>query len=157
MWLIKGLVVTLGLLLVAAVALLAAGQLGWLAGERPTNLGVREGRLAPVPPTPNAVSSQGQDEAHRVDPLRYAGDGAAAFARLRDLVAGWPGVTVVAETPDYLHAEFRTKWLRFVDDLELLLDPAAGVVHVRSASRLGHSDLGANRRRVEAIRRQFGD
>jgi uncharacterized protein (DUF1499 family) len=157
MWLIKGLVVTLGLLLVAAVALLAAGQLGWLAGERPTNLGVREGRLAPVPPTPNAVSSQSQDEAHRVEPLRYAGDGAAAFARLRDLVAGWPGVTVVAEAPGYLHAEFRTKWLRFVDDLELLLDPAAGVVHVRSASRLGHSDLGTNRRRVEAIRRQFGD
>lgn len=157
MWLIKGLVVTLGLLLAAAVALLAAGQLGWLAGERPANLGAREGRLAPVPRTPNAVSSQAHDEAHRVEPLRYAGDGAAAFARLRDLVADWPGATIVAETPGYLHAEFQTRWLGFVDDLELLLDPAAAVVHVRSASRLGYSDLGTNRRRVEAIRRRFGD
>jgi uncharacterized protein (DUF1499 family) len=156
MWLIKGLVVTLGLLLVVALALLAAGQLGWLAGERPANLGAREGRLAPMPRTPNAVSSQSGDEAHRVEPLRYAGEGAAAFARLRDLVADWPGATVVTETPGYLHAEFQTRWLRFVDDVELLLDPAAGVVHVRSASRLGHSDLGTNRRRVEAIRRQFG-
>jgi uncharacterized protein (DUF1499 family) len=157
MWLLKGFAVTLGLLLVAAVALLAAGRLGWLAGERPADLGVREGRLAPVPQTPNAVSSQTDSEAHRVEPLRYTGDAASAFSRLRALVAGWPGAAVVADAPGYLHAEVATPWLRFVDDLELLLDPAAGVVHVRSASRLGYSDLGTNRRRVEAIRRQFGD
>ena len=142
-------------LLVAA--LVAAGQLGWLAGQRPTDLGVRDGRLKPPPKTPNGISSQATDEARRVEPLRYSGDGAAAFARLRDLVAGWPGASIVVESPGYLHAEVRTRWLRFVDDLELLLDPAAGVIQVRSASRLGHSDLGTNRRRVEAIRRRFGD
>jgi uncharacterized protein (DUF1499 family) len=91
-----------------------------------------------------------------VEPLRYAGDGGAAFARLRDLVAVWPGASIVVQAPGYLHAEFRTRWLGFVDDVELLLDPAAGVIHVRSASRLGHSDLGTNRRRVEAIRQRFG-
>lgn len=139
-----------------AGALVAAGQLGWLAGQRPTDLGVRDGRLKPAPRTPNGVSSQATDAAHRVAPLRYTGDGAAAFARLRDLVAGWPGASIVVQAPGYLHAEVRTRWLRFVDDVELLLDPAAGVIQVRSASRLGHSDLGTNRRRVEAIRRQFG-
>lgn len=142
-------------LLVAA--LVAAGQLGWLAGQRPTDLGVRDGRLKPPPKTPNGISSQATDEARRVEPLRYTGDGAAAFARLRELVAGWPGASIAVESPGYLHAEVTTRWLRFVDDLELLLDPAAGVIQVRSASRLGHSDLGTNRRRVEAIRRRFGD
>lgn len=139
-----------------AVALAAAGQLGWLAGQRPADLGVRDGRLKPPPQTPNGVSSQAADDGRRVEPLRYAGDGGAAFARLRDLVAVWPGASIVVQTPGYLHAEFRTRWLGFVDDVELLLDPAARVIHVRSASRLGHSDLGTNRRRVEAIRQRFG-
>jgi uncharacterized protein (DUF1499 family) len=157
MFIIKSLVVTALLLLALALVLVAAGQLGWLAGHRPADLGVRDGRLKAPPPTPNGVSSQAADEAHGVAPLRYAGDGGQAFARLRSLVATWPGVVIVAEAPGYLHAEFPTRWLRFVDDAEFLLDPTAGVIHVRSASRLGHSDLGTNRRRVEAIRQQFGD
>jgi uncharacterized protein (DUF1499 family) len=155
MLLLKSLLVTGLLLLAVALALVVAGQLGWLAGQRPTDLGVRDGRLKPPPRTPNAVSSQAGDEAHRVEPLRFEGDPALAFAPLRDLVAGWPGAAIVVESPDYLHAEFSTRWLRFVDDLELYLDASAKLIHVRSASRLGYSDLGANRRRVEAIRERF--
>lgn len=155
MGLLKSLVVSAVLILVVAAVLMAAGQLGWLAGQRPTNLGVRDGRLKPPPPTPNAVSSQAGDDAHHIEPLRFAGDPARAFARLRDLIAGWPGARIVAESPGYLHAEVSTPWLRFVDDLEVYLDGSANVIHVRSASRLGHSDFGTNRRRVEAIRQQF--
>jgi uncharacterized protein (DUF1499 family) len=155
MWLLKGLGVSAAILLAIALALVVAGQLGVLRGQRPADLGLRDGRLKPPTPTPNAVSSQAADAAHRVEPLHYAGDGDAAFARLRDLVAGWPGAVIVSEVDGYLHAEFSTRWLRFVDDVELALDRPAGVIHVRSASRLGYSDLGTNRRRVEAIRERF--
>lgn len=155
MWLLKSLAVAAALLVAAAVALVIAGQLGLFTGQRPADLGARDGRLKPPPATPNAVSSQADDEAHRIEPLRYSGDGRQAFARLRDLVAGWPRATIVQAADGYLHAEFTTRWLRFVDDVEFLLDPAAGVIHVRSASRVGYSDLGTNRRRVEAMRQRF--
>lgn len=152
MLVLKGLIVSGVILGVAAVVLVLVGQLGLLGGERPLDLGPRDGRLKPCPQSPNCVCSQCVDAPQRIEPLRYSGEGAQAFARLRDLVAGWPGAAVVSEADGYLHAEFATRWLRFVDDVEFLLDPSAGVIHVRSASRLGYSDLGTNRRRVEAIR-----
>jgi uncharacterized protein (DUF1499 family) len=68
----------------------------------------------------------------------------------------WPGATLVTQRPGYLHAECRTKWMGFVDDVEFLLDPAARVIHVRSASRLGRRDFGTNRERIEAIRAALG-
>lgn len=146
-------------LVLAAVALplllVAAGRLGLLAGTRPADLGVQDGRLTPVPASPNAVSSQTDSKDHAIAPLAYTGDGAAAFARAVAALRSLPGTTIVREAPGYVHAECATRWLRFVDDLELHLDAAAGVIHVRSASRLGHSDLGANRARVEALRAAF--
>lgn len=78
-----------------------------------------------------------------------------AMNRLREVLAGWPGATVVEDRPDYLAVEFETRWLRFVDDAEFLLDPAGRVIHVRSKSRLGRGDHGVNRRRVEALRRRL--
>ena len=155
MWLLKGLAVSAALLVATSVALVIAGQLGLFTGQRPADLGVRDGRLKPPPTTPNAVSSQAGDDAHRIAPIRYSDDGAEAFARLHGLVADWPGAAIVQAKSGYLHAEFTTRWLRFVDDVEFWLDPAEGVIQVRSASRLGHSDLGTNRRRIEAIRARF--
>ena len=124
------------------------------SGAAPT-LGARDGRLAPLPRRPNAVSSQADDPGRRVAPLHYAGDADAAWHRLRSVVEAMPRSRVVREESGYLHAEFTSRIFRFVDDLELLLDEDARVIHVRSASRVGHSDLGANRRRVEALRRAF--
>ena len=83
-----------------------------------------------------------------------SGDLAAAFDRLKALVADWPRTVVIAATDDHLHAACRTR-LGFVDDLECRPCPAGGVIHVRSASRLGYYDFGANRARVEALRRRF--
>lgn len=155
MVILKALVSLMVVALLLGAALLVAGQMGLLAGRRPIDLGVRDGQLKPVPLTPNAVSSRAADPRRAVEPLRYEGDGAVAFGRLRDLVATWPGAQVVSELPGYLHAEFTTPWLRFVDDVEFLLDADDGVIHVRSASRIGYSDLGANRARVDAIRQRF--
>ena len=117
--------------------------------------GVRAGRLAPCPESPNCVCSQDTDAAHAIVPLTFRGSGADAMRALRQVLAAQPRVRVVAETPEYLHAEFRTAVFRFVDDVEFLVDEKERVIHVRSASRVGYSDLGANRRRLEALRREF--
>lgn len=133
----------------------AMGILGSLltacSGERPQNLGMRDGALAPCPLSPNCVSSRADDERHRVEPLRFVDDPDVAFARLREILAARDDTTFVREETSYLRVEFRT-WLGFVDDGEFLLDPEGRVIHVRSASRLGYSDLGKNRARIEEIR-----
>jgi uncharacterized protein (DUF1499 family) len=144
------------------VMLLVAGQLGLLKGRMPPDLGARNARLKPPAHNPNSVSSQAALHADHpfrayadIAPLAYTGDGAAAFARAAALLKTTPGVTVVEETPGYLYAQCSTRWLKFTDDLELLLDEAAQVIHVRSSSRLGRKDFGVNRARVEALRTRF--
>ena len=116
--------------------------------RRPANLGVKDGRLAPPKRSPNCVSSQADpaDREHYIEPIRFSGK----IDALRKAVEDMPGATIVETRPDYLYAEFRSRLMRFVDDFELLL--AGGVVHVRSASRLGRRDFGVNRQRVEALR-----
>lgn len=134
---------------------LDAGAMGLLSGTRPEDLGVRDGRLAPCRPTPNCVSSFADpvtDAGHHVAPLRPQGDAAVAFGKLKEWIAAGERVAIVRAEADYLHAEHTSKLMGFVDDLELALDRRAGVIHVRSASRLGRSDFGVNRDRVEALR-----
>ncbi len=138
---------------------LVAARLGAFSGRPPTDLGVRDGRLKPPSNTPNSVSSQAglypdhpQRAYAQVEPYPLRGTPAAAMAGWAARVAARPDARIVEQRDDYLRAEFTTPWMRYVDDLELWADPAAGVVHVRSASRLGHGDLGLNRRRVEALR-----
>ena len=123
------------------------------AGERPQNLGIRDGRLSPCPDRPNCVSSQGIDQKHFIAPLVVTGDPQHSFERLRSCLSLRPDTTIVAEQPDYLRVEFRTTF--FVDDGEFLLNAAERRIEVRSASRLGYSDLGKNRSRIEEIRRAF--
>jgi uncharacterized protein (DUF1499 family) len=107
----------------------------------------------------NVVSSQAAQhphtEYHVIAPLKYTGDGKAAFARLTSIVRGMNGATVVETQPNYLHAEFQTKLLKFVDDVEFVLNESEGIIDMRSASRLGRKDFGVNRARLEALRTQF--
>jgi FKBP-type peptidyl-prolyl cis-trans isomerase FkpA len=128
--------------------------MGLLSGTRPTaHLGVADGKLKPVRAHYwNAVSSFATTEYHRIAPLDAGDDPQAAFSALASIVRGWPGARVITEEPGYLYAEFETRWLRFVDDVEFLLDAPARVIHVRSASRLGRKDFGVNRKRVEELR-----
>lgn len=116
---------------------------------------VHAGRLAACPSSPNCVCSQGADAAHAIVPLAFRGTAAEAMRALKQVLAGQPRVRVITETPEYLHAEFRTPFFRFVDDVEFLVAEKEHAIHVRSASRVGYSDLGTNRRRVEALRRDF--
>ncbi|MBU1568651.1 MAG: DUF1499 domain-containing protein [Proteobacteria bacterium] len=123
------------------------------AGERPDNLGVQGGRLTECPGSPNCVSSQAMDEGHRIAPLVFSDDPASAFASLKQKLGHRGDTTIIEERPCYLRVEFRTTL--FVDDGEFLLDGEHRLIHIRSASRLGYSDLGKNRSRLEEIRRQL--
>ncbi len=143
----------------AAVAVLVGAQYGLLRGTPPANLGVRNGKLAPPSPTPNSVSSQAdlwpghpQRDYARIAPLPVRGDGPNTLADLRRLCEGMPDATIVSGRADYLYVQFETRVLKFVDDTEFWFDPKAGVVQVRSASRLGRKDFGVNRARIEHIR-----
>jgi uncharacterized protein (DUF1499 family) len=132
--------------------------MGLFSGARPDDLGVHDGRLAPPKRTPNCVSSQvdkNADPGHYIAPLRYSGDPGRAWATLRKIVEGMPRARVVKDEPNYLYAEFSSKIMGFVDDTEFYLDEKAGVIQVRSASRLGRGDFGVNRARVEYIRAQL--
>lgn len=128
-----------------------------LAGRRPKNLGATDGRLAPPKRSPNCVSSQADpaDAEHFIAPIAFAGSTELAMTAAKKAIASLERSRIVREEPGYLHAEFSSKLLGYVDDLELLHDRAAGVLHVRSASRLGRRDFGVNRRRVEALRLRF--
>jgi uncharacterized protein (DUF1499 family) len=103
------------------------------------------------------VISQGEADAeHAIAPLAYSGDAAQAMAQLVAIVTAMPRTAIIESTDNYLYAEFTSKLMGFVDDVEFYLDPAESVIQVRSASRLGQSDLGANRQRVETLRQALG-
>lgn len=150
---------TLCALLVAVTTLVLAGQLGLLGGRMPDDLGVKDGRLKPPSATENSVSSQAglypdhpQKAYAQIEPFPVIDGGPQTLERLRRIVEGMEGAKVVKSDPGYLYVQFTTRWMRFVDDCEFWFDPRAGVVHVRSASRVGRKDFGVNRARVEAIR-----
>lgn len=150
--------------ILVAGGLVIAGRRGHFAGEPPTELGVRDGRLNPPSPLRNSVSSQAdywrdspQRRHAKIAPLRYDGQPAAALTRLIAVLQRCDGAMLVDTRADYVYAQFTTRWLRLVDDVEFLLAPGEGVIHVRSAARLRRDDFGRNRRRVEAIRTAFDE
>lgn len=120
------------------------------SGKRPSNLGVKNGKLASCPGTPNCVNSQSEQPQEKIEPLPLV-----AIADLKSLIESLDRTNIVEATDTYLYAEFTSKLMGFVDDVEFYRDTNANVVHVRSASRLGKSDLGANRKRIEMIREKL--
>lgn len=121
----------------------------------PSSLGLQAGRLAPCPDSPNCVSSVATDTRHVIAPFALDRSVGCAKEELKQAIAKLPRTKLITETENYLHFEFRSLILRFVDDVEFHLDETTKTIHVRSASRVGHSDLGVNRRRVEAIRERL--
>ena len=156
---VKRVLLSIALLLAVVVAGLAL-HVAMATGDtvfswkRPDNLGVKEGRLAPPKSTPNCVSSQSDpaDAEHYIAPIPFKGDAVAAMAAVRKAVEGMRDSTIIRAEGAYLYAEYRTKTMRFVDDVEFVFDEKAGLLHVRSASRLGRRDFGVNRARVESLR-----
>ena len=112
--------------------------------------------LPPCPDTPNCVSSQSTDPEHYIAPVAFTGPAEQAMQRMQRVLSELPRSSSILQTGDYSHFEVRSLVFRFVDDIECLLDAENQVIHIRSASRTGHSDFGVNRRRVEHIRDEFG-
>lgn len=110
-------------------------------------------QLAPCPSSPNCVSTQARDQQHAIAPLEYRRPRAEAKQALKTAVLSLPRTKLVEEDDAYLHFEFTSLLLRFVDDVEFLFDDQSKTIHFRSASRIGYGDFGANRRRMEEIRR----
>ena len=108
--------------------------------------------LEPCPSSPNCVSTQAQDESHTIAPIRYRKSRVEAKEALKEVIRSLPRTRLVEEDETYLHYEFTSLLLRFVDDVEFLFDDEAKTIHFRSASRTGYGDLGVNRKRMEQVR-----
>ena len=119
------------------------------AGEPPQDIGVRDGRLIACPESPNCVSSYESSEEHSIAAL----DG--NLSQIQQILVAMDGANIVKQSSNYLYAEFTSSLMGYVDDVEFLYDAANNTTQVRSASRVGYSDMGANRNRVEAIRSQL--
>ena len=120
--------------------------------RRPDNLGVTNGRLAPCRRTPNCVSSQADpaDREHYSAAIPFKGSVVEAMVAAKRAIESMERTKIIREERGYLYAEFRSKLLGYVDDVELFFDGNA--FQVRSASRLGRRDFGVNRNRVEKLR-----
>lgn len=141
------------LLPIVVVSLLA---LTGCSSKTPDNLGMKNGLFSPCPDSPNCVSSQSTDEKHQVDPIIATGRQEIVMVDLRNSIEAMFGGKVVAEDGPYLHAEFTSNVMRFVDDLECYYDEQKGLIEIRSASRIGYSDFNTNRKRVKELRTIFG-
>lgn len=119
------------------------------AGEPPQDIGVRDGRLIACPESPNCVSSYESSEEHSIAAL----DG--NLSQIQQILVAMDGANIVKQSSNYLYAEFTSSLMGYVDDVEFLYDAANNTTQVRSASRVGYSDMGANRSRIEAIRTQL--
>lgn len=145
-----------------ATLVLAAAQFGAFTGVAPSAIGSMNGRLAPPALTPNSVSSQAllypdhpQKQYANIDPISYQGDPFVAMVRLREVLEKFEHTKVIKSEPGYIYAQCTTPFMQFTDDVEFLLDQQNHVIQVRSASRLGKSDFGINRARVEIIRTRY--
>jgi uncharacterized protein (DUF1499 family) len=121
-------------------------------------LGVVDSKLMPCPKSPNCVSSQAHDEKHHIEPIKYSGSQQMAHDRLLQVIKKEKRTEILTDQEDYIHVEFTSALFRFVDDVEFYFPKekaGQAVIHVRSASRVGYSDLGANRKRIEHIRSEF--
>jgi uncharacterized protein (DUF1499 family) len=150
------------IIILIVIATVLAGQLGMLKGTTPSDLGVQEGKLKPPAMTPNSVTSQAklypdhpQLEYAEIDPLPIIDDASTTLARIRGIIEAMNGAEIITSDEHYLYVQFTTRIMKFVDDAEFWFDPVANVIQIRSASRLGKSDLGVNRKRIETIRQQL--
>lgn len=134
------------------IVVIGMGAMFMFGRARPDNLGVNQGSLAPCPPSPNCVSTQAEREQQRIEPLAFATDDLQKLTSTAgEMAAAMPRWEFVTRDPDYWHIECTSLICRYIDDLEIWFDQENQLIHARSASRVGYSDMGVNRKRVEAF------
>ncbi|MFO7749165.1 MAG: DUF1499 domain-containing protein [Desulfobacteraceae bacterium] len=118
-------------------------------------LGIENGQLAQCPASPNCVNSQAKDPKHSIEPIQFSGTSSEARNHILKLLKELKRSKIVTVEDNYIRAEFSSKLFRFVDDVEFYFpdtESTKTIIHVRSASRVGYSDFGVNRKRIEQIR-----
>lgn len=143
--------VTLKRLLISVMSVL---MITACSGTPPKNIGVNNNRLAPCPSSPNCVSSYETktDEEHYITPFTFNSSPEKAWQSLTSTVKQNPSAKIISIQNTYIRAEYTSRLFRFVDDVEFFLIPDQRTIHIRSASRLGKSDFGVNRDRLEKLR-----
>ena len=140
---------------VSAMLLLIAGVMLYKNNVAPSQLGVYDGQFAPVPSSPNGVSSQTAEVDKKVEPLAFQGTFQESKSKLVKIISNYPGAAIITNEDHYIHSIFTTSTMKFKDDVEFYFDDKAQVVHFRSASRVGYSDMGMNRKRYEDIKSRY--
>lgn len=141
--------------ILVALCWLKATKGNKFTGIRPLMIGVQDGRLAACPDTPNCVNSQSENSLHYIKPMTYSSTPTQAMDDLKTIIEKLEQAKIMTITENYLYVEFSSAFWGFVDDTEFLIDTNAQVIQVRSAARLGQSDLGVNRKRIEMISKKF--
>ena len=118
-------------------------------------IGITNGKFHPCPKSPNCVSTQSTDKQHKMSPLIYNISPEEAKSKILRIINSLKRTRIKTETENYIHVEFRTAVFRFVDDVEFYFDDSEKIIHFRSAARLGYSDMGVNRKRMENITTLF--
>lgn len=148
--------IEMNLFLKSCLTVLVVGLAG-CAGT-PPKLGLDDGQLKPCGTKPNCVSSQNSDDEHSIEAIKVDGAGMSVVGELTSLLKRLERVNIIQSNDRYVRAEFESRLFGFVDDVEFLIieeSPSLTVIHVRSGSRLGYSDLGVNRERIEMIRQML--
>ncbi|WP_422551673.1 DUF1499 domain-containing protein [Methylovulum miyakonense] len=128
-----------------------------MMNSTPTLASAIDKRLPLCASSPNCVSSQAEihDKQHYILPFEIKGNPLQAWAALRKVIIKQPRMVITHETHATLHAEATSLVFRFVDDINVIMDADAELIHIRSASRVGHSDFGVNRKRIETLRTEL--
>ena len=118
-------------------------------------IGIVDGKLHPCPKSPNCVSTQAIDEKQKMEPINYSGSLEDAKAKIISIINSLKRSRIITNEENYIHIEFRTATFKFIDDVEFLFDDKEKVIHFRSRARMGYSDMGVNRKRMENIKNLF--
>lgn len=135
--------------IILAATLLMCGYFGYLGQKSKSmepQIGITESILKSCPDKPNCVSTQANDQGHRIDPIGYQDDLAIVADKIEKVLLEMQA-NIQKREDQYFHATFSSNLFGFVDDFEVYIDDANKLIHIRSASRVGHSDLGANKKR----------
>ncbi len=142
-------------LIIQSIVIISVTLTAGCAGPTPKNIGIHQGRLTDCPDRPNCVSSQTDSSDNAIAPFEYTQSRKEAIQTLMNVIKALPRAKLNEKSDTYVYVEVKSKIFGFVDDVEFFIPEKEAVIHVRSASRLGYSDFGVNRKRIESIRKDF--
>lgn len=143
-------------LLISGVILTLLGLTLYVKNNKtPANIGVTNGVLAPIPRSPNAVSSQTSDKNKKVDPFPFKKGLPESKTAILEVLEAFTGLEIMQEEKNYIYAVSTTPKMGFHDDIEFFFDERTKVIHFRSASRIGYYDMGVNKERYNLLRKAY--